>query len=111
MSMKTARTGELWVDANSDAEPRRMEPGEDPRVPTERSRIRVSSREPAGAIGLDTGHTGGAGVLSPEEEGARVDPRLPEPGDQVEPGSSDTLDPAVQACGRDPEPVQDRKST
>src|SRR6266852_2364045 len=106
MIMKTARTGEQRVDANADARPPRVEPREDPRVPAERSRIRVSSRKPAGAVWLDSGHPGGAGVLSPEEEGARVGPRLPEPGDPVGPGSSDPLDPAVPARWHAPRPIQ-----
>src|SRR5712692_118479 len=106
MIMKTARTGDLWVDANSDARPPRMEPGKDPWVPAERPRIGVSSREPAGAAWLDPVDPGGPGVLSPEEEGAWGNPRFSEPGDAVEPGSLDTPDPAVPARRYAAEPAQ-----
>src|SRR6266571_7049424 len=106
MILKTAKTGELWVDANSHAQPRRMGPGENPWIPREQSRTRDSSREPAGVIRLDSSHPGGARILPFEEEGARDNPRLPAQGEPAELGSSDALDPAVPARRRPEEPAQ-----
>src|SRR6267143_3376191 len=100
MILKTAKTGELWVDANSHAQHRRMGPGKDPRVPGEQSGIGVPSREPAGTVCLDASHIGSAGVFPPEEKGAGLDPRLPAQGEPPKSGSSDALDPAVPARGR-----------
>src|SRR5260221_4214204 len=97
MILKTGRSGELWVNADSHARPRRMGPGEDARVLGKQPGTGVSNREPAGVIRLDSSHAGGAGVLSPEEEGAWGDPRLPAQGESAESGSSDALDPAVPA--------------
>src|SRR5579862_2303395 len=100
MILKIVQTGELWGDAHTYAQPRRMGCGEDPRVPGEQPGTEVSSREPAGDLRLDSSHAGGAGVFPSEEKGAWFDPRLPAQGDRAELGSVDAVDPAVPARGR-----------
>src|SRR5712692_1558040 len=106
MILKTAQTGELWLDANSHAQPGRMGPGQDPRVPGEQPGAGVRGREPAGTVRLDASHAGGAGVFPPKEEGAGLDPRLLAQGEPAELGPCDALDPAVPARRGDPDPVQ-----
>src|SRR5579864_8816871 len=105
MILKTDQTGELWGDAHTYAQPRRMGCGEDPRISGEQSGIGVRHREPAGTVWLDSGHAGGARVLSAEQERARVDPGVSAQGEPVQLGASDALDPAVPPRGRDPEPA------
>src|ERR1700747_203547 len=105
MILKTAQTGELWGDAHTYARPRRMGWGEDPRISGEQSGTGVRHREPAGAVWLDSGHAGGARVLSSEEERAWVDPGVSAQGEPVQRSPADALDPAVPRRGRAPEPA------
>src|SRR5258707_4080905 len=107
MILKTAQTGELWGDAHTYAQPRTMGCGEHPRISGEQPGPGVRHREPAGAVRLDSGHAGGARVLSSEEERARLNPGVSAQGEPLQPGASGAPDPAVPAGGRDPKPAQD----